>query len=107
MRVHLPSVREQIAASATLWRRSLALVFAAAPRTALAVGVLMAVQAVLPLGTLWASRGVVDAAARVRQRGQRAGRWLAAGGVDRPRRGVDRRPTGRGAALPGSAGGDE
>jgi ATP-binding cassette subfamily B protein len=64
MRVHLPSVREQIAASATLWRRSLALVFAAAPRTALAVGALMAVQAVLPLGTLWASRGVVDAAAQ-------------------------------------------
>ena len=48
----------------TLWRRSLALVVIAAPQLALAMTVLMLLQAFLPVGTLWASRGVVNAAAR-------------------------------------------
>ncbi len=48
----------------TLWRRSLGLVVVAAPHQALAMAVLMLLQAFLPVGTLWASRGVVNAAAR-------------------------------------------
>lgn len=48
----------------TLWRRSLALVVVAAPRQALTMAVLMLLQAFVPVGTLWASRGVVNAAAR-------------------------------------------
>jgi len=63
----LPLLRtagRQIGDAAALWRRSLALVLAAAPRQTVGLGALMVAQAFLPLSTLWASRGVVDAAAR-------------------------------------------
>ncbi len=48
----------------SLWRRTLVLIFAAAPRQAAAMAAIMLLQAFLPVGTLWASRGVVNAAAR-------------------------------------------
>ena len=51
-------------AATFLWRRSFALVLAAAPKQTAALGVVMLLQAVLPVDTLWASRGVVNAAAR-------------------------------------------
>jgi ATP-binding cassette subfamily B protein len=54
----------QLGSTLSLWRRSLALVFAAAPRPVAAMAVLMLGQAFLPIGTLWASRAVVNAAAR-------------------------------------------
>lgn len=47
-----------------LWGRTLALVWVAAPRAAAAMGALMVLQAVVPVATLWASRGVVDDDAR-------------------------------------------
>ncbi|MGI8914451.1 MAG: ABC transporter ATP-binding protein [Chloroflexota bacterium] len=58
------TITAQLRTTFTLWRRSLALVFAAAPRQATAMVMLMLGQAFLPVGTLWASRGVVNAAAR-------------------------------------------
>ena len=54
----------QLKAAIHLWRRSLALVFAAAPQQTAALGVLMLLQAALPVGVLWASRGIVNAAVR-------------------------------------------
>ncbi len=54
----------QLQAAVYLWRRSLALVLAAAPKQTAALGAVMLFQAVLPVGTLWASRGVVNAAVR-------------------------------------------
>ena len=53
-----------VALTFSLWRRTLALVFTAAPRPVIAMAVLMLLQAFLPVGTLWASRGVVNAAAQ-------------------------------------------
>jgi ATP-binding cassette, subfamily B, bacterial len=52
----------QVQAATYLWRRSLALVLVAAPKQTIALGAVMALQALLPVGTLWASRGVVNAA---------------------------------------------
>ena len=54
----------QLALTWTLWRRSLGLVLAAAPRQAFVLGLVMLAQAVVPVGTLWASRGIVNGAAR-------------------------------------------
>lgn len=52
----------QLPAAVYLWRRSLALVLAAAPKQTAALGAVMLLQSFLPVGTLWASRGVVNAA---------------------------------------------
>lgn len=54
----------QAQAAMYLWRRSLALVVAAAPQQTAALGVVMLLQSWMPIGTLWASRGIVNAAAR-------------------------------------------
>lgn len=53
-------VGDRLQLTVSLSRRSLALVFAAAPRQATAMAALMLLQAFLPIGTLWASRGVVN-----------------------------------------------
>ena len=58
------SVSARVVSTLTLWRRAIALVFAAAPRLVIAMAVLMLLQAFLPVGALWASRGVVNAAAQ-------------------------------------------
>ena len=58
------SASVRLGSTLTLWRRTLAFVFSAAPRQATAMVMLMLLQAFLPVGTLWASRGVVNAAAR-------------------------------------------
>ena len=57
-------ISRQVRATVTLWRRTLRLVFAAAPQAVTTMAVLMLVQAFLPVGTLWASRAVVNTAAR-------------------------------------------
>ncbi|MGI8914394.1 MAG: ABC transporter ATP-binding protein [Chloroflexota bacterium] len=54
----------QVPAAGFLWRRSLALVLTAAPQQTAALGAVMLLQSFLPVGTLWASRGVVNAAVR-------------------------------------------
>jgi hypothetical protein len=54
----------RVGSTLTLWRRAIALIIAAAPRPVTAMAVLMLLQAFLPVGTLWASRGVVNAAAQ-------------------------------------------
>ena len=63
-RAFLSSSHAALTSTFTLWRRSLALIFQAAPRLTLAMALLMLLQAFLPVATLWASRGVVNAAAR-------------------------------------------
>ena len=55
--------RAGLAVAVALWGRTLALVWVAAPRTAAAMGALLVLQAAMPIGALWASRGVIDAAA--------------------------------------------
>lgn len=62
--VNVQMVWRRLTSGLWLWRRSLALILKAAPREATAMGLLMALQALLPIGMLWASRGVVDVAAR-------------------------------------------
>ncbi|MGH2354350.1 MAG: ABC transporter ATP-binding protein [Chloroflexota bacterium] len=75
------AIGAQLSATFTPWRRSLALVISAAPQQATAMGGLMLVQAFLPVGTLWASREVVDAAARTFGL---AGAAAGAAGIDWP-----------------------
>jgi ATP-binding cassette, subfamily B, bacterial len=58
------SASSRLRSMLSLWRRAIALIFAAAPRPVTAMAVLMLLQAFLPIGTLWASRGVVNAAAQ-------------------------------------------
>jgi hypothetical protein len=58
------SASSRLRSTLSLWRRAIALIFAAAPRLVTAMAVLMPLQAFLPVGTLWASRGVVNAAAQ-------------------------------------------
>jgi ATP-binding cassette, subfamily B, bacterial len=56
------TVSAHLRAALFLWRRSVALVLAAAPKQTAALGIVMVLQATLPVATLWASRGVVNAA---------------------------------------------
>ncbi|HEV7215369.1 MAG TPA: hypothetical protein VGP33_09620, partial [Chloroflexota bacterium] len=58
-----PGAFGRLRSTLSLWRRTVALIFAAAPRQTTAMVGLMLLQAFLPVGTLWASRGVVNAAA--------------------------------------------
>ena len=63
-RLRFASLPERLGQTLFRWWRTIALVFAAAPRQAAALGLTMMLEAVLPVGTLWASRGVVNTAVR-------------------------------------------